>query len=515
MQAWPNASSGVTKFKALVLSVALGFGLALTAPVLTAEAATKASSGPSKVKKASTSKSAKANKSKKRKKVAAAPSRPTDPAKDAALIIDGRTGNVLYERNADAKRHPASLTKIMTLYMLFDALKAGKVTMETPLKVSHHAASQKPTKLYLKPGETIPVEAAIKALVVLSANDVAATVGEALGGTESRFAEMMTQKARQIGMRNSQFYNASGLPDMRQITTARDMAILAQRVAYEHPQLYHYFSTVSFTWKGRSRITHNNLIGSYEGADGIKTGYTGASGFNLVSSVVRNGDHVIGVVLGGYTARLRDGEMRRLLTQTFNRAKTEPTLLARAPVPWQQRTANSHFSPVAAGFNMNGSPSTAIAQANPDYVARRWTMMNMRANGAEELAPVPAAKPGVEIANNYPQALVGTIRTREDMGEGDIPDDARRAVSAMGARAWTIQIGAYATRSIAESELQIYSRRSGGLLNTAQHVVVPVESRGHTLYRARFGPMAERDARETCAKLTEIGQTCFATASSR
>jgi len=448
--------------------------------------------------------------------VARAPARPTDPQKDAALIIDGRTGATLYARNEDAKRYPASLTKMMTLYMVFDALKAGKVTMDTPLKVSAHATMQKPTKLYLKKGETIPLETAIKAIVVLSANDVASTIAENLGGSEPAFAQMMTERAHQLGMKNTRYFNASGLPDARQVTTAEDLAILARHVAYDYPQYFHYFSTVSFTWKGTPHITHNNLIGKYEGADGIKTGYTGASGFNLVSSVVRGGEHVIGVVMGGYTARARDREMIRLLDQTFDRAQTNPTLLARAQVPWQQIAQNTKAAPMTAGFDVGAAPTGAVARDNAPEISHRWSMFASRAakaNAAE--APVPVAKP-VQVANNYPQTLVSARENNSDIGEGDLPEDANRAAAAMGARTWAIQIGAFASDAIARSELSAYSHRSTDLLKALQEKVIPVQSAsGHTMFRARFGPMAERDAREICARLTERGQTCFATVSAR
>ena len=190
----------------------------------------------------------------------------TDPGKDAALILDGETGRVLYARNADALRHPASLTKMMTLYLLFEQLKNGQMTLATPINVSAHAASQAPTKLYARPGTAIPVDAAIKAVVVLSANDVAVAIAEAIGGTESHFAEMMTAKARSWGMTHTFFHNASGLPDNLQITSAGDLGTLARHLAYDFPQYFHYFSTYSFTWRGATHFTHDNLIGRYDGA---------------------------------------------------------------------------------------------------------------------------------------------------------------------------------------------------------------------------------------------------------
>jgi D-alanyl-D-alanine carboxypeptidase len=518
---WPRAARGATMRKAVVWCAAAGFAAFTLAPAQDALAASrhKAHHAHHRSTHHSTHRLARA----------------TDPKKDAILIIDGRTGATLYARNEDEQRYPASLTKMMTLYLLFDALKQGKVTMDTPLKVSAHATRAKPTKLYLKKGETIPVETAIKAIVVLSANDVAVTIAENLGGTEAEFAEQMTEKAHQLGMMHTHDNNASGLPDRGQVTTAEDLAILARHVAYDFPQYYHYFSTVSFTWHGRPHITHNNLIGKYEGADGMKTGFTNASGFNLVSSVVRNGEHVIGIVMGGYTAKSRDREMVRLLDQTFARAKENPTLLARAEVPWQQIAENSKGTPVTAGFNLNSSPSNAVAKNNASEVSRRWTLlasMNKAVNpkmkppkypdededaaeSATSSTPIPTAKP-VQVANNYPQTLVSAQTANDNIGEGDVPDDAHSTVAAMGARNWAIQIGAYASDLIAHSALAAYARKSNDILKAARQVVIPVQSaNGHTIFRARFGPMAERDARELCARLTERGQTCFATTSAR
>jgi D-alanyl-D-alanine carboxypeptidase len=182
---------------------------------------------------------------------------PTDPAKDAELVVDGKTGRVLFARNADAQRHPASLTKMMTLYMLFDALKRGQVTLNSPIYISQHAAWQQPTKLGLRPGDSLPVDMAIRAAVVLSANDIAVAIAEGLGGTESHFAEMMNQKAHELGMRNTFYHNASGLPDDRQITTASDLGVLAHHLAYDFPQYFHYFSLPGFSFRGRVHLGHD------------------------------------------------------------------------------------------------------------------------------------------------------------------------------------------------------------------------------------------------------------------
>jgi D-alanyl-D-alanine carboxypeptidase len=238
----------------------------------------------------------------------------------AAIIVDMNSGSVLYSQSADTLRSPASLTKIMTLYVLFAYLRAGKLTYETELVVTPHAANQSPTKLGLKPGATIKTIDAIKALVTKSANDAAATIAENLGGTEENFARMMTQTARNLGMKNTTFRNASGLPNDEQLTTARDMAILAMHVIRDYPEHYGFFETRYFAYNGRKYRNHNRLLFGYKGTNGIKTGYTRASGFNLTASVQRGDKHLVGVVLGGRTGGQRDAAMRALLDKHWSKA---------------------------------------------------------------------------------------------------------------------------------------------------------------------------------------------------
>jgi D-alanyl-D-alanine carboxypeptidase len=264
-----------------------------------------------------------------------------DQSRDAALIVDGETGRVLYARNETAERHPASLTKMMTLYLLFEAMKRGDVSLQTMLPVSAHAASQDRTNLHLHAGDSIPVETAIKAIVVQSANDIAVATAEALGGSEGQFADLMNAKARALGMHNTSYQNASGLPDKLQITTAKDLSILARHLAYDFPQYFPYFATPSFRFRGTTYLTHDHLIGRYAGVDGIKTGYTSASGFNLVSSVVRDNTHIIGIVMGGRSAPRRDGEMVRLLNNAFSQIDRDPSLAARSGVPWRRPAADT------------------------------------------------------------------------------------------------------------------------------------------------------------------------------
>ena len=488
------------------------------------------------------------------------PRSPTDPLKDAALVIDGVTGKVLYARNETAERRPASLTKMMTLYLLFDALKAGKLTMETPLPVSQRAAIQKPTKLGLRRGQTLPVDTAIRALVIRSANDVAVVVAEALGGTESHFAVMMTEKARQLGMRSTNFHNASGLPDPLQISTASDMAILGRRLAYDHAQYFPYFSLSGFNYKGTWFASHNKLVGGYDGADGIKTGYTNASGFNLVSSVVRGGNHVIAVVMGGRTAVRRDMEMVRLLDQTFTQIAANPALVARTTVPWRQVAQNAP-EPATAGFSLPQvktslqnqfaalSPVPNVVQRDDEDAAEavRAPDENFSITHAEPpsaakhkqpavaalppqtqvramAANIPSIRPTARPDNGFLTAQQATlIKTavnaprpqmrpslREDAGEGDAD-----TASPVPGRNWTIQIGAYADKALASAQLAAYAGKAQDVLARAERIIAPVQSNGHTMYRARFGLFAEREARDVCGRLTQRGQTCFAAVQTR
>jgi D-alanyl-D-alanine carboxypeptidase len=243
-------------------------------------------------------------------------------------MVDGNSGAILASNNIDAPRHPASLTKIMTLYLLFERLDSGKVTLDTEMPVSQHASEQDPTKLGLAVGSTLRVEDAIKGIVTRSANDAAVVIAEYLGGTEDNFGKMMTRKAHALGMSKTNYHNASGLPDDAQITTARDQSILGRAIQDRFPRYYHYFSTDEFRFHGHVIGNHNHLIGSVAGVDGIKTGYTRASGFNLVTSMKRDGRFLLGVVLGGRSGGSRDAIMRNLLAENFDQAATRRTVAA-------------------------------------------------------------------------------------------------------------------------------------------------------------------------------------------
>src|SRR6195256_6339282 len=246
----------------------------------------------------------------------------------SSIIVDGNSGATLTANNPDASRHPASLTKIMTLYLLFERLDAGKMKLDTEMNVSEHASDQAPTKLGLRPGQTIAVEDAIKGLVTRSANDAAVVIAEAIAGDEGDFAKLMTRKARALGMVRTVYRNASGLPDDEQVTTARDQATLGRAIQDRFPRYYRYFSTTAFNYHGHSIRNHNKLLGDVEGVDGIKTGYTHASGFNLVTSMRRGNRHLVGVVLGGRSGGSRDTIMRGLLAENLEKAATKRTVAA-------------------------------------------------------------------------------------------------------------------------------------------------------------------------------------------
>ena len=274
----------------------------------------------------------------------------------AAIVMDARTNEVLLEDQADEARYPASLTKMMTLYMVFEALERGELTMDSRLTASRNASRQPPSRLGLRRGDTITVDQAIRALVVQSANDVATMVAERLGGSEARFAASMTARARELGMTDTRFANASGLPDNRHRTTARDMAVLAQALWRDFPEHYHVFQTPSFAWRRGSGRNHNRLLGQVEGVDGIKTGYTRASGFNLATMAERNGRRVIVVVLGGETAAARDAQVAYLLEGAYEEfaRRGDPNAATYANLP--TRRLDVQLAPGALSANTAARP---------------------------------------------------------------------------------------------------------------------------------------------------------------
>ncbi len=327
----------------------------------------------------------------------------------AAIVLDANSGNVLHSDKADELRHPASLTKIMTLYLLFERLEAGKIRLDTQIPVSEHASIQAPTKLGLKPGETIAVEDAIQAMATKSANDAAVAVAEAIGGSEREFADMMTLKAHALGMTRTLYRNASGLPNDEQVTTARDQALLGRTIAERFPRYYRYFATPSFTYHGRTMRNHNQLLGHVEGMDGIKTGYTEASGFNLVASVRRNNRHIVSVVMGGTSAGARDARMRNLIEEYIVAAAPPKTQVA--GIPGSKADALRKEEPHVAKARTAADPTSAGPRAGdnrpPSYPSPQAGEGNQ--GGPSATYSVASASYDRPAPSTAPMATSGTL----------------------------------------------------------------------------------------------------------
>lgn len=366
-------------------------------------------------------------------------------AHSAAIVIDTRSGEVLAARNADKPRFPASLTKMMTLYMVFEALEAGKLKLDGKLPVSKRAAGQTPSRLGLKVGQTITVKEAVLALVTHSANDAATVLAEALGATEATFAQKMTARARALGMKRTRFTNASGLPNRRQRTTARDMATLARALQRDFPQYYHFFATRKFTYGRSTYRNHNQLLGRYAGADGMKTGYIRASGFNLAASARRGRHRLIGVVFGARSTRARDDHMTQLLDSSFAKLEARERQ-AKASTPPPRRVA-------------------ALPKPRP--------------------RPTPSRRPTLPAgaAVEMPDALADT-----SPGPPAEPS-------------WSIQVGAYQRLTSAKKRAADVVRAAPEVLANAGVWIARVTERGKNLYRARFMGFSESQARRTCRLL--------------
>ncbi|WP_429123079.1 serine hydrolase [Ensifer sp. 4252] len=394
-------------------------------------------------------------------------------AGSASLVLDARTGKVLSSENADTQNHPASLTKMMTLYLTFEALRRGDISWDSKIKVSRAAAAKPPMKLGLKPGSTITVREAVYAMIVRSANDAAAAMSEKLGGSEQNFARKMTAKARQLGMNRTVFINASGLPASKQVTTARDMSTLAVALMRDYPREYRLFATPSFTFRGRKIRGHNNLMYRYDGMDGIKTGYTNASGFNLVSAVRDGNRRVIGVVMGGRTARSRDNKMAALLNRHVGKASTGRQLVAAA----KMRSPAAVEVASAATMSDVPLPYTAPHRAKGDSVAALIV--------ASSTTVVPAERPTAmaEVENTA-------------------------AVPAAGH--WQIQISAAPSAEAARALLAQAQAAGGDMLAEASPYTEAVGNGAGTIYRARFVGFSSRDAAASaCSALKKRSYDCM------
>jgi D-alanyl-D-alanine carboxypeptidase len=389
---------------------------------------------------------------------------PQNSSKYAAIVVDARTGEVLYGKRADAPRYPASITKVMTLYLVYEALASGKLKLDDEVVFSPHAAAQPPTKLGIRPGQSITVAEAIQTMTTLSANDVSVAIAEKLGGTERRFAALMTLRAQELGMTNTNFANANGLPDSRNLSTARDIAILSRAAMRDYPQYYRYFSQTSFNFRGRQINNHNHMLRNVPGVDGLKTGFTNASGFNIAISGVRDNRRLIVVVLGGPNRIARDKTAEALLLTGFE---------------VQERRARGEQITVAQNF------------FEPPSMADR---------------PEPYPQQGdaglsIRMASSTPPARASQIQIVETKS---VPKLNARGAKAAGGQ-WTVQVGTFNTRSDAREQLSLVEKKFGRHFDDARGAA---EKDGGK-FKARFYGMTEDDAKEACQALKSRKQPCM------
>ena len=446
----------------------------------------------------------------------AAPNAFAGNSKYAGIVIDAKTGKTLYSYRADKLRYPASLTKMMTLYMMFEALADGKMSKSTRIRMSKYAASKPPSKLGIKAGRSLTAEQAIYALVTKSANDVAAAVAEHMGGSESGFAKMMTRKARELGMKNTTFKNASGLPDKHQLTTARDMARLGIALREHFPEYYSYFSTRTFKFGKNKYGNHNRLLGRIKGVDGIKTGYTRASGFNLVSSVQKENRSIVAVVLGGRTGKSRNAQMTKLISGYLGKAsrgskkqliaarKSSNSILVSAiklpqtgPIPVfrnrgdavaAQRVVSAHSVQTASlsGASIQGYNSAE----NFDTDLVRDHILKLDGEGL----PVPAARPAGSSKSTDPVVTATVLKNQRPGG-------------------WQIQIGATDSEINAINLLTKAQAKVPGILAGKGLYTETVEKGSAVLHRARFvGFDSKAAAKNACKELKRKKFACLALA---
>jgi D-alanyl-D-alanine carboxypeptidase len=481
----------------------------------------------------------------------------------ASIVVDAKTGKILQGENIDAPRIPASITKVMSLYLLFEQLERGRMSLDTPLTVSSYAASQPPTKLGLRPGSTIEVNDAIKAMVTLSANDVSVVVAENVAGSEEAFAQMMTRKARELGMSSTAFYNPHGLPhDPPNITTARDLSILGRAIQDRFPRYFAYFETRSFQYGKRTIRGHNRLLGKVEGVDGIKTGYTRLSGFNLLTSVNTANRSIVAVVLGGRSGASRDQKMASLIDGHLTRAyagariappvvegSAQPAMVAEAPAPRPVEPA-----PVQAPVQVaSATPQAPLAQATtPQPVPERKpldlnTLRPVVASAAgasstttpsstvrwqkgqeplplnaQAYAALPPQAAPAQIPAPQKAALAAKIEAKAVEPAPAVPAVTKTAslkveapepkkVERPAVTGWVIQLGATDDETKAKEMLDTARSRFGKLLGKASPFTEKVTVDGSTLYRARFSGFSESDAAaKACKQLKKSGVNCFA-----
>src|SRR5262245_31183754 len=472
----------------------------------------------------------------------------------ASIVVDANSGSVMQATNADSPRHPASLTKIMTLYLLFERLEQGKIKLNTDLPVSARASQQAPSKLALKPGETIRVETAIRAIVTKSANDVSVVVAEALGGDEPNFARLMTAKARALGMSQTTYRNASGLPDEEQITTARDQAILGRAIQDRFPNYYHYFATRTFDFRGKSIRNHNHLLGVVEGVDGIKTGYIRDSGFNIVTSMRRANRHLIAVVFGGRSANARDARVRSLIENNVNIAsakRTAPPLVEGWDVA-QARKDGTGSAPVRVAsmlpVGVDAPAPGSTEPIKPNSV--KTVVVHPGTAYAAALSPLPSDSrqltPAAPAAANFANVTtIATVRSDPPLTAPPVAAQSSAPPSSASSAApsvprqettplkvataanqtlppagdgqpagrprggWLIQVGALPDEKEARQRLEEAQNKAKQMLSKADPFTERLEKGDKVLFRARFAGLGKGQAEAACKHLKRSDIPCM------
>jgi len=397
----------------------------------------------------------------------------------AAIVVDATSGEVLYARRADQPRYPASITKVMTAYLVFEALATGRLSADDLVPISRHAANQPPSKLGLRPGDALTVDQALRVISTKSANDIAVALAEKVGGTEARFAALMTLRAQEIGMTGTRFVNASGLPDTRQISTARDIAILSRAVMRDYPQYYSYFGQKSTSFRGQTISSHNRLLLRMPGFDGLKTGFTNASGYNLAASAVRDGRRLITVVLGGNSTAARDDNVEELLNAGFD-------VLS--------KRRNGQTITIAANMR---EPDDISGVMRPSTEQGSGEQAGLRVVVSDDLRGAQAATPAVVAA--------------KPAAPKPAPPKPVQTAKAPAKGQYRIQVGAFTNQKDAKAHLTKINSRFSSVVSSASGQVMTA---GSGAYRARFNGFSQDAAKQACATLAAKGERCLVLAPS-
>ncbi|MGH1403945.1 MAG: serine hydrolase [Alphaproteobacteria bacterium] len=424
--------------------------------------------------------------------------------------MDVDSGAILYRYNANKRLHPASLTKMMTLLLLFDALDYGAIHLNDKIYISKHAASMIPSKIGLEPGSHIRVKDAISALSVKSANDIAVAVAEKLGGSEGKFALMMTKKARELGMTRTRFMNASGLHDSRQVSTARDVAKLSRALVTRYKRHYHHFSKSSFTYQGKTYKSHNRLMQSYAGMDGLKTGYIQASGFNLASSVTRNNRRVIGVVFGGRSGKLRNEHMEKLLDNAFAKLHSTTSIAQHSiPIPGRKPNTQVQMASLSSQRTLpritTGKTATKTSRWDVLYATHQNSMFNrMIGQGDYDITVRNRIETGlIAISAHLNEKIPSYILHNKKSGYATPVTTTPKEKPRTRTGSWGVQIGAFTTRDNTDKAITQSLQKLPSYLNHGRSTIAPIQTKQGWIYRGRLQGYSKEAAHDACAILND------------